>query len=470
MAVEFYIHKMSEHMDSAEIIQWLVAEGDAVAEHQALIEVMTDKFAVELEAPCAGILSGIRPGCVKGAIVPVGEAIAYIVQKGETAPKLPPFGAVLGAHGAASGADAAETEPLAEPVAAAANGDAQRIGRVKSTPVARRMAKDLAVDIEQVRGTGPGGRVTEVDIRAFVAAGSAPSAPAPVTPAPAAPSPAAPSPAAPSPAAPSPAAIPPAVPAPLPAAPAPTVRVPAPASAPVPSAPGTNGFRLQDLTPIQRITGERMRESVVNAPQFALDISADATNLLWLQEALSDRVTLQARARLSLTGLLVKIVAETLLRHPLANAQFAEGKIKLLDEINVGVAVGTDQGLVVPVVKGAARKELSAITAELASFQEKARTLHFTQDDLSGGTFTISNLGMYGVERFAAIVNPPQSAILAVGAVTRQPVALANDVVGVRPLMNLTLTVDHRVLDGLQAARFLAELKQKIEKPYSVID
>jgi pyruvate dehydrogenase E2 component (dihydrolipoamide acetyltransferase) len=307
------------------------------------------------------------------------------------------------------------------------------------------MAKDLAVDIEQVRGTGPGGRVTEADIRAFAATRTAAAVPTP--------------------AAPVHAATPPAAPAPLPAAPA-----SAPALAPGSPAAGSNGFRLQDLTPIQRITGERMRESVVNAPQFALDISADATNLLWLQEALSDQVTLKARARLSLTGLLVKIVAETLLRHPLANAQFADGKIKLLDEINVGVAVGTDQGLVVPVVKGAARKDLAAITAELAGFQEKARTLHFREDDLSGGTFTISNLGMYGVERFAAIVNPPQSAILAVGAVTRQPVALANDVVGVRPLMNLTLTVDHRVLDGLQAARFLAELKQKIEKPYSVID
>jgi pyruvate dehydrogenase E2 component (dihydrolipoamide acetyltransferase) len=232
---------------------------------------------------------------------------------------------------------------------------------------------------------------------------------------------------------------------------------------------GDAGVRFQELTPIQRITGERMRESVVNAPQFALEVSADATNLLWLQEALSDRVTLQARARLSLTGLLVKIAAETLLRHPLANAQYAGGKLKLLDAINVGVAVGTDQGLVVPVIKDAARKDLAAITAELAAFQEKARTLHFSADDLAGGTFTISNLGMFGIERFSAIVNPPQSAILAVGAVIRQPVALPNDLVGVRPLLNLALTVDHRVMDGVQAARFLADLKQKIEKPYFII-
>ncbi len=212
-----------------------------------------------------------------------------------------------------------------------------------------------------------------------------------------------------------------------------------------------------------------MRESVVNAPQFALDVRADATNLLWLQEALSERVTLAARARLSLTGLLIKITAAALVEHSYVNAEFSGGKIKLIDAVNVGVAIGTDRGLVVPVIRDAAHKDLAAITAELAAFQEKARTLHFAAEDLAGGTFTLSNLGMYGVERFTAIVNPPQSAILAVGAVTRQPVVLANDTLGVRPLLNLTLTVDHRVLDGLQAARFLSDLKQKIEKPYFVI-
>ncbi|MFN8466519.1 MAG: 2-oxo acid dehydrogenase subunit E2 [Caldilineaceae bacterium] len=213
-----------------------------------------------------------------------------------------------------------------------------------------------------------------------------------------------------------------------------------------------------------------MRESVVNAPQFALEVSADATNLLWLQEALSDRVTPAARARLSITGLLVKITAEALLQHPYANAEYAGGKIELIDAGNVGVAIGTERGLVVPVIKDAAHKDLATITAELATFQEKARTLHFAAEDLAGGTFTLSNLGMYGVERFTAIVNPPQSAILAVGAVTRQPVVLANDTLGVRPLFSLTLTVDHRALDGLQAARFLSDLKQKIEKPYFEIE
>ena len=174
MAVEFYIHKMSEHMESAEIIQWLVAEGQPVQAHQAIVEVMTDKFAVELEAPQAGILAGIRPGCVKGATVPVGEPIAFIVQAGETAPVLPPFGDTNSSQEAANGAVAAAG--IAESATAV---DPEGVGRVRSTPVARRMAKDLGVDIELVRGTGPGGRVVEADIRMFAAARSAQPTPVP---------------------------------------------------------------------------------------------------------------------------------------------------------------------------------------------------------------------------------------------------------------------------------------------------
>ena len=430
MAVEFYIHKMSEHMDEAEIIQWLAKEGESVTEHQPIIEVMTDKFTVEVEAPRAGILAGIRPGCVAGAIVPVGEAIAWIVQPGEVAPALPPFGG----HAA----------PAAAPVAdelAAGNGNASAAqpeghGHVKSTPVARRMARDLGVDIETLSGSGPGGRVVEADVRAAAQA-------QPVMPA----------------------AAPSTVPAPA----APVAPIVPSGPSPVTPPAGDATWRWQELTPVQRVTGERMHESVVTAPQFALELSADATNLLWLRDALDSKVTLEARARLSLTGMLTKIVASVLARHPRANAQFAEGKVKLLNDINVGVAVGTEQGLVVPVVRQADQKSIAAVTALLAGYQEKARTMRFAAEDLAEGTFTLSNLGMFGIERFAAIINPPQSAILAVGAVVKQPVALADGTVGVRPRMSLTLTVDHRVMDGVQGARFLADLKAAIESPYFII-
>jgi pyruvate dehydrogenase E2 component (dihydrolipoamide acetyltransferase) len=435
MAVEIYVNKMSEHMETAEIIQWLAGEGDVVAEHQPILEVMTDKFTVELESPAAGVLAGIRPGCVAGATVPVGEAIAFIVKPGENAPRLSPFA------GAQPTLEVQASPHVAAPPAGAANGEGA--GRVKSTPVARKMARDAGIDIESLVGSGPGGRVMEADIAAAIAARTQPPAqPAPMLTPPRATT--------------EPVAATVVQPSPSPLA--------TPSSAPV----GASDSWVA-LTPFQRITGERMRESVLNAPQFALEVRADATNLLWLREALDGRITLEARARLTLTGLLVKVVAAALERHPRVKAQFVDGKLLQRGDCNVGVAVGTDQGLVVPVVRQANLKTLAHVTAELAGFQEKARTMHFAAEDLAGGTITLSNLGMYGIERFAAIVNPPQAAILAAGAVVRTPVAMADDTVAVKPLMALTLTVDHRVLDGVQAARFLADLKERVEKPYFLI-
>jgi pyruvate dehydrogenase E2 component (dihydrolipoamide acetyltransferase) len=212
-----------------------------------------------------------------------------------------------------------------------------------------------------------------------------------------------------------------------------------------------------------------MRESVVNAPQFALDLAADMTQELWLREQLAERVQAEAGAKLSVTGLLVKVVATALTRHPRANAEFAGDRLVLHPDINIGVAVGTDDGLIVPVIHNADRKSLAEITAGLAAFQEKAKTLRFSADDLVGGTFTISNLGMYGVDSFRAIVNPPQSAILAVGRIQQTPVGLPDGVIGLRPMMNLTLTVDHRCMDGAQGARFLAEVKALLEQPHLLL-
>jgi pyruvate dehydrogenase E2 component (dihydrolipoamide acetyltransferase) len=292
---------------------------------------------------------------------------------------------------------------------------------VRASPVARRVAKELGVDLNAVTGTGPQGRISEADVRAYAAR--------PVAPPPA----------------------------------------PRPASRPV--APEAAAEWL-DLTPIQKLTGERLRESVVNAPQFALDVAADMTQLLWLRDQLSGRVEAEAGARPTITGLLVMAIADALTRHPRANAEFSPsqgsstgGRLKLHAEINFGVAVGTEDGLVVPVIRDADRKSLAEITRELATFQEKARALRFSADDLAGGTFTLSNLGMYGVDGFRAIVNPPQSAILATGRIINTPVGLPDGTIALRPMMNLTLTVDHRCMDGVQAARFLAEVKELLEQP-----
>ncbi|MDI7276072.1 MAG: dihydrolipoamide acetyltransferase family protein, partial [Anaerolineae bacterium] len=230
-----------------------------------------------------------------------------------------------------------------------------------------------------------------------------------------------------------------------------------------PTAPGSEAEWL-DLTPIQRVTGQRMVESSQAAPHFTLSVNVDMTRALELREALA-----QTGERLTVTAILVKVVATALRRHPRVNASFSEGRIRLHRRINVGVAVASEGGLLVPVIRDADGKGLTEIACELAGLQQRAKEMRLTTADLSGGTFTISNLGMYGIERFTAIINPPESAILAVGQIVRTPVGMPDDTVALRPLMSLTLSVDHRSLDGLQAAQFLTEVKGRLEQPYLLL-
>jgi len=455
MAVDVFMPKMTDHMDAGEIIRWLVNEGDPVEQGQVIVEVMTDKVVAEFEAPASGILKGIRPGATDGATIPVGETFAFIAQPGEQVPVLPPLTPAAGAGkqaeataGAATPASV-PTEPgeiratpvvrrLARELAVdldrvpgtgpegriseedvRAYSETQKVktadeaaGSMRTSPLARRIAKELGVDLALMQGTGPGGRIREEDVRAFAAT--------------------------------------------LKAEPAAPVSVP-PAD------------EWMDLSAVQRLTGQRMLESVQTAPQFALNVGVDATNLLWLREALLERILAETRERLSVTALLTKIVAAALKSCPRANASFENERIRLHEQVNVGVAVGTDEGLVVPVIKNADGKTLGQISRELKAFRDKAERMRFTGDDLSGGTFTISNLGMYGIDRFDAIINPPQAAILAVGRIIKTPVGMPDGSITLRPMMSMALTVDHRAMDGVQGARFLAEIKARIEKPYFLL-
>ncbi|MGQ9502346.1 MAG: 2-oxo acid dehydrogenase subunit E2 [Anaerolineae bacterium] len=457
MATEVFMPKMTDHMESGEIIRWLVKEGDRVEQGQVIMEVMTDKVVADLEAPASGILKGIRPGAVDGAIVPVGETFAFIAEPDEEVPALPPLTgqAVPAPEGALTATEATET--ISTPVES---------GQVLAVPAARRLAKELGVDLSLVRGTGPGGRIREEDVRAFVEALKPQESPKVAEAVRASPL---------------------------------ARRLARELGVDLTKIHGSGpGGRIReedvraffeaqraqavlaptplqlqaewiDLTSVQRLTGQRMLESVHHAPQFTLNVNTDTTNLLWLREALMERIVAETGERLSITALLVKLVAAALKEHPRVNASFEGGRIKLYREINIGIAVGTDDGLVVPVIKGADQKSLAQVVQELKTFQEKAQVMRFTSEDLSGGTFTISNLGMYGVERFNAIINPPQAAILAVGRILKTPVGMPDDTIALRPMMNLTLTVDHRVLDGVQGARFLSAVKEKIEKPYSLL-
>ena len=449
MATEVFIPKMSDHMSEGDIVRWLAREGDAVQERQPILEVMTDKAVAEVEAPASGVLKGIRRGADAGATVPVGIPIAFIAAPDELVPVLPPLArqvAVSNVHPPAVG--------VAAPPA----------GEVRAAPATRKLAKELGVDLGLVRGTGSGGRITEDDVRAFLALSQPASAPeaAGVR------------------ASPTARALAKELGIDLARVPGsgPHGRVTREdveasaghAAAALPPAPaGEPDFEWIDLTPVQRITGQRMLESIQTAPHFALTISVDATNLLWLREAISERVQAEAAEKPSVTALLVKCVAIALKDVPRVNAGFEQGRIRLYKRVNLAVAIGAAQGLAVPVISDADRKSLAQVVTELGGFREKAEQMRFMPEDLAGGTFTITNLGMFGIDRFTAIINPPQSAILAVGRVEKRPVGMADDSIALRPIMDLTLSIDHRSLDGVQAAQFLARLKERIEKPYHIL-
>lgn len=404
MAVEVFIHKMSEHMETARIIRWLVEEGERVEKFQVLMEVETDKAVADLESPASGVMKNIRAGAVDGAEVLVGETLAFIAEPDEEVTVLPPLGEQVFRQ---------EAQPAIvsiSPVDSETQG-AVKSSAIRATPVARRVAKDLGVDINLIKGSGPGGRIREQDVRSF--AQNAVCTPS--------------------------------------------------------QQPSQDDGELQKLTTYQSLTGQRMLESVQTAPQFALDISADMTNVLWLRQAMMDRIVADTGARLSITMILVKIVAEVLKLVPQANASFENGHIKLYNNINIGVAIGSEAGLIVPVIKDAGLKSLTDIASKIIGFQNKAEEMRFKPEDLTNGTFTITNLGMFGIDRFNAIINPPQSAILAVGRIIKTPTALEDDSVVVKPMGNFTLTIDHRCLDGIHGAKFLRELKSRLEEPYFVL-
>jgi len=457
MAVEVFMPKMSDHMEVGVILSWLSKEGERVERGQPILELETDKAAVELEAPESGYLKGVRAGVVAGANVPVGETIAFIAKTPEEGvPVLPPLG---------GGA----VQPLLDVPVEAAEMPAQGGdgSPVRAAPAVRRIARELGVDLGTVKGSGPEGRVLEADVRAYVEA-QKPAPPQPVAEVAAAPSV------------------------------SPVARRMAQelgvdlsqvkpgssaeritkedvqaylesASAVQPPAPAGAEAEWLTLSRAQLLTGQRMAESLHTAPQFALTTSADMTRALELREAVRASIEAETGTRLSVTAILVRIVADALKRYPRANATFVEGRVKLHPQVNIGVAVGTDEGLVVPVIREADKKSLSEISQELKSLQEKASRMRFGPNDLSGGTFTITNLGMFGIDHFHAIINPPESAILAVGRIVKTPVGMPDDSIALRPLMNMTLSIDHRSLDGMQGAKFLALVKERLEQPYLIL-
>jgi pyruvate dehydrogenase E2 component (dihydrolipoamide acetyltransferase) len=399
-------------MEAGTIVKWLKSEGERVEKGEPLYELDTDKVTQEVEAEASGVL--LRIAVAEGE-VPVGETIAFIGEEGEQAPEPSGNGASAarevdedaqeeGSPGPAR-EEERERSRAAEQITEARQRPAQDGGRVKASPLARRIARERGIELSSLTGTGPEGRIVAEDVeRADV--GAAPTA--------------------------------------APAAPA--------------AAPGE--VERRELTNIRKTIARRLTEAW-QIPVFQLQVSVDMGRANELVARLREH---DDGPKTTITDVLTKVCATALLRHREVNAQYTDDAILLLPTANIGIAVAAPQGLVVPVIHGAERLRLTEIAAARADIVSRAREGTLSRDDLENGTFTISNLGMYRVERFTAVLNPPQAAIVAVGATEERAVALDGEVV-VRPTMTITGTFDHRAVDGAPAADFLQTVKELLEEP-----
>ncbi len=485
MATEVIMPVLGMTMESGIIVEWMKEEGDSVTEGEVLFNVETDKSVMEVEARASGTLLRILHG--PGDDVPIQQVIAYIGEEGEAvggdgdagdggADAAATGGAATGdadaatTDGAGTSGEAVQAAASPEAVQAAVSPDQNGQGapavtepggqsgrpaqaseaaqsgqpgqagpgppdRVKISPKARRHARDLGVSIEDIVGTGPGGRIVFSDVEAFAAQAAAASAPA------------------------SAAA----------SAPAPTTPAPAPATAPAPAGPGSKRVhRRAPLGGLRKVAATRLAESASTIPHFYLTMDVDMSRLAGLREQLIGYGEKRGLARVSVNDLIIKAAGITLRAFPAVNASLEGSEVVEYADVNVGFAVALDDGLVVPVVASADQKSVFEIAAATKSLGEKARGRGLGPEDYGYGTFTISNLGMYGVDQFTAIINPPEAAILAVGRVKDTPVAVDGKI-EIKAMMSVTLSSDHRLIDGAVAGRFLAHLRDVLEQPLELL-
>jgi pyruvate dehydrogenase E2 component (dihydrolipoamide acetyltransferase) len=433
MATEVKLPRLGQGMESGTIVRWLKTEGDAVSKGEPLYELDTDKVTQEVEADSDGVLLKI---VISDGEVDVGTTVGIIGAQDEDVSAL--LADAQGGNGDAPAAAASEaptaedatppqaeqqpapppsdtesqaepsdTESQAEPSAPSEATEAPPARaegeRVKASPLARRIARERGVDLSLISGTGPEGRVIAEDVEKAAVQPAAPSAPA--------------------------------------------------------AAPE---FEVVELTSTRKTIARRLTEAW-QAPVFQLTVTADATELVATRERMVELMR-ESDTKPTVSDVLTRLVASALVRHPPVNANFVDGKLHRFSAANVGLAVAAPAGLVVPVIRDADRKSVQQIAADRADIVSRARDGKLALVDLEGGTFTISNLGMYGIEQFIAVLNPPQVAILAVGSIEDRPTAIDGDF-AIVPTMAMTLTCDHRAIDGSEGAEFLRGVKAYVESP-----
>ncbi|HPZ76914.1 MAG TPA: dihydrolipoamide acetyltransferase family protein [Thermosynergistes sp.] len=401
MATVVTMPKLGLTMTEGSVSKWHKKEGERVEKGEIIAEVATDKINYELEAPESGVLRKILIG--PDAKVPVTAPIAIIAEADEDISGLMP-------KGTAGAAPATQAEVKAPPAPVAAQAPATQA--IKASPAAKKLAKDHGVDLSLVTGTGPGGRIVEKDVEDYIERQK--------------------------------------------------VGAVKPAAGLKETPPATPAKRVP-LVGMRKVIAQRMSESWHTSPMVTLNSEADANNLKLLRSNL--RSAFESKGvNLSYNHILLKICAQALTEFPLFNARLEGDEVILQDEVNIGLAIALEDGLIVPAVKNVARKGIFQIAVETEELIERARGNKLTPDDISGGTFTITNLGMFDVRDFTPIINPPQCAILGVGAMTDRPVAIDDSVV-IRPIMVLSLTFDHRIVDGAQGAQFLKRVKELVQNP-----
>jgi len=432
---EVVMPRLSDSMEEGTILQWLKQVGDEVAIGDELVEIETDKANMAYEADVAGTLTEIV--AQEGETLPIGSVIARIGDSGEGSGRSaagpvavgdPPPPAVAKASSGAVPPTAPPAEGAEKPQAP--NGD----GRTKASPVARRMAKEQGLDLSQLEGSGPGGRIVKADVERASSAGGA-DAGGPRTEA-----------------------------QPPPAGP------PAVVTGPVAERPGPETAKgettYEDLSKLQSTISRRMSESKATAPHFYLEAEVDMSRLVEARKQIKATAQ-EGDAVPSFNDMVVKACALALREHPRANGAYRDGRFESYSRVNVGVAVATNEALIVPTIFDADQKSLRQIAVDARALAQRVRDGQITPPELSGATFTVSNLGMFGIESFAAVINPPQAAILAVGAITERPVIRDGSIASAQ-LMRVNLACDHRILYGAPAAEFLARTKSLLEEPLSL--
>jgi pyruvate dehydrogenase E2 component (dihydrolipoamide acetyltransferase) len=417
MATEVIMPKVDMVMDTGTFVEWLKNEGDRVKKGEPLFIVLTDKANIEIEAPASGILAGVT--AQPDDVIPVTEVIAYILEPGESLP--------------AESREPSEVTPVAERPAAPPDAKTVEVasaeseprpsdGKVRATPAARRLATELGIDLALVSGSGTRGRVHKNDVLAFAEQWQ----------------------------------------------PAIDVRPSGVVPAPDIPLPDAHQKQVLPLTGPRKIIADRMAHSAFTAPHITLSLRVDMSEAARLRARVQEPVQHKTGHRLSFTAIVARAVASVLPRHLYLNASLQGENVIIWEDVHLGIATSLEDYLIVPVIREAQSKSLEQIVTVLSDMVERARAKRLTPAEMSGSTFTISNLGMFGIESFTAIINPPETAILAVGKIVDTPMS-TGDEIELRPMMNLTLSADHRVVDGATAARFLAELKATLENPYLLI-